>query len=180
MEMFYKQPSPATADWTWQPPRIWSWATSTIPRYSNASLAYTRKLNSIFTTWGYYRWTKLPSGISSASKERQSRIHLVLAAAPMTWKPESTTLVTFNKMKFLVHKATCISQVTTTDGLQPNPVTVRAIITMPTPTDKQAVRRFQGALNYLARFCPQLTSSVTQPLCNLTKEDMLFLFSIRH
>ena len=44
--------------------------------------------------------------------------------------------VNVNKMKFLICKATFMSHVTTTDGLQPNPVTVKAMITMPTPTRK--------------------------------------------
>ena len=72
-----------------------------------------------------------------------------------------------------------MSHVTTTDGLQPNPVTVKAMITMPTPTEKQAVRRFLGNINYLAKFCSEL-SSVTQLQYNLTKEDMPFLWSTRH
>ena len=44
-----------------------------------------------------------------------------------------------NKMKFLVRKATFMGHVITTDGLQPNPVTVQAIVAMPTPTDKQGI-----------------------------------------
>ena len=44
--------------------------------------------------------------------------------------------VNVNKMKFLTCKATFMSHVTTTNGLQPNPVTVKAMITMPTPTRK--------------------------------------------
>ena len=87
--------------------------------------------------------------------------------------------VNVNKMKFLICKATFMSHVTTTDGLQPNPVTVKAMITMPTPTEKQAVRRFLRDINYLAKFCSEL-SSVTQLQYNLTKEDMPFLWSTRH
>ena len=87
--------------------------------------------------------------------------------------------VNVNKMKFLICKATFMSHVTTTDGLQPNPVTVKAMITMPTPTEKQAVRRFLRDINYLAKFCSEL-SSVTQLQYNLTKEDMPLLWSTRH
>ena len=50
---------------------------------------------------------------------------------------------------------------------------------MLTPTDKQGIRRFLGAINYLSKFCPQL-SSVTQPLRNLTREDTPFLWSTKH
>lgn len=84
-----------------------------------------------------------------------------------------------NKMKFLVRKATFMGHVITTHGLQPKPATVHAVVAMPTPADKQRVRRFLGAINYLSKFCPQL-SSITQPLRNLTKDDTPFLWSIQH
>ena len=84
-----------------------------------------------------------------------------------------------SKMKVLVRKAVFIGHVITTEGLQPNPVTDQAIVSMPTPVDKQGVRRFLGAINYLSKFCPQL-STITQPLQNLTKDDMPFLWSAKH
>ena len=49
-----------------------------------------------------------------------------------------------NKKKLLIPKATSMSHVTTMGGFQPNPVTVKAITVMPTPTESQAVRRFLG------------------------------------
>ena len=84
-----------------------------------------------------------------------------------------------NKVKFLICKATFMSHVTTMDGLQPNPVTIKAIIAMPTPNESQAVHQFLGAINYLAKFCSQL-SSVTQLQCNLSKKEMPSLWSTRH
>ena len=72
-----------------------------------------------------------------------------------------------------------MGHVITIDGLQPNPVTVQAIVNMPTPKDKQGVRRFLGTINYLSKCCP-LLSTVTQPLRNLTKDDVQFLWSARH
>ena len=50
---------------------------------------------------------------------------------------------------------------------------------MPIPKDKQGVCRFLGAINYLSKFCP-LLSTVTQPLRNLTKDDVHFLRSAKH
>ena len=61
----------------------------------------------------------------------------------------------FNKVKFLIRKVTFISHVTTMDGLQPNPVTIRAIIAMPIPTESQTLRQFLRAISYLAKFCSQ-------------------------
>ena len=45
-EMFHKLPFSATNDWTWQSSGISSWAPFITSRYFNASLAYTRDLNS--------------------------------------------------------------------------------------------------------------------------------------
>ena len=67
-----------------------------------------------------------------------------------------------SKMKFLVREAVFMGHVITTDGLQPNPVTVQAIVNMPIPKDKQGIRRFLGAINYLSKFC-SLLNTVTQP-----------------
>ena len=82
-----------------------------------------------------------------------------------------------NKVKFLICKATFVSHVTTMDGLQPNPVTIKAIIAMPTPNESQAVHQFLGAPNFNAT--SQL-SSVTQLQWNLSKKDMPSLWSTRH
>ena len=35
-------------------------------------------MTTMFTSWGHYRWTKQPFGISSASKGWQRQIHMVL------------------------------------------------------------------------------------------------------
>lgn len=59
-------------------------------------------------------------------------------------------------MKFLVQKATFIAHGITTDGLQPNPVTVQVTVSMSTPTDKQVAHRFLEAIN--SKFCPQLSN----------------------
>ena len=45
----------------------------TIPLSLRSSL-----ITTMFTPWGRYRWTRLPLVISSASKERQRQIHMVL------------------------------------------------------------------------------------------------------
>ena len=177
----------------------------TIPLSLRSSL-----ITTMFTPWGRYRWTRLPLVISSASKERQRQIHMVLDGllsfgithgilipgcsvnnmearidhdrsliAVLEGFEQHHVKVNVNKIKFLTCKATFMSHVTTTDGLQPNPVTVKAMITMPTPTEKQAVRRFVRDINNLAKFCSEL-SSITQLQYNLTKEDMPFLWSKRH
>ena len=75
------------------------------------------------------------------------------------------------KMKFLVREAVFMGHVINLDGLQRIPVSVQATVNMPTPKDNQGVRRFLGAINYLSKFCP-LLSTVTQPL--QTSPKMMF------
>ena len=167
-------------------------------------------MTTMYTPWGRYRWTRLPFGISSASEEWQRRIHMVLEGlrvisidndilipgcgatnaearidhdrnliAVLERFDQHHVKLNLSKMKFLVQEAVFMGHVITTDGLQPNPVTVQAIVNMPIPKDKQGVRRFLGAINYLSKFCP-LLSTVTQPLRNLTKDDVQFLWAAKH
>jgi hypothetical protein len=71
------------------------------------------------------------------------------------------------KMKLMTTSATFMGHLITPDGLRPDPTTVVAVTNLPTRHDKQGIRRFLGAINYLSKFCPRL-SSVTQPLRDLT------------
>ena len=50
---------------------------------------------------------------------------------------------------------------------------MKAISDMPTPTDKTAVRRLLGIINYLSRFVPQLTD-MAEPLRVLTRKEAIF------
>ena len=84
-----------------------------------------------------------------------------------------------NKMKFPVREAIFTGHLITTDGIRTNPAIVKAILNMPTPSDKVGIRRFLGAMNYLSKFSPQL-SSVTHSLRTLTKDDVPFLRSTQH
>ena len=59
------------------------------------------------------------------------------------------------------------------EGLKPDPVKIEAIQKMPTPENKQDVRRILGIINYLQKFAPNL-SEVTAPLGELLKENHLF------
>lgn len=59
-------------------------------------------------------------------------------------------------------------------GLQPNPGIIQVVTSVPTLVNKQ-VRRFLGAINYLSKYCLQL-SSITQFPHNLTKDGTPFFW----
>ena len=63
-----------------------------------------------------------------------------------------------------------IGHILTPEGLKPDPHKVEAIVKMPDPTDVQALRRFLGMVNYLAKFLPRL-SEETEVLRKLTEKD---------
>ena len=56
---------------------------------------------------------------------------------------------------------------------------VKAILSMPKPSDQHAVQRYLGMLNVLAKFCPQL-SDVVKPLRELAHKDVTFQWTELH
>ena len=61
------------------------------------------------------------------------------------------------------------------EGLKPDPAKVEAILNMPSPADKQGLRRTMGMVNYLQKFAPEL-SELTTPSRTLLKNDAEFVW----
>ena len=82
--------------------------------------------------------------------------------------------ITLNKEKceFSKDKVTYLSQVIGSNGIQPDPDKVRAILEMQEPKNTSEVRRFLGMANQLGKFSSSL-SDLTKPLPDLlsTKSD---------
>ena len=64
-----------------------------------------------------------------------------------------------------------LCRITTADGLRPDPDKVKAIDDMPLPIDIEVVQRFNGFVNYLARFLPKIRE-VIEPIRQLTRKDV--------
>ena len=56
-------------------------------------------------------------------------------------------------------------------GVEPHDAKVKAIMEMPEPTDKKAVQRITGLINYVAKFIPKL-SEITSSLRELPQKDV--------
>ena len=78
------------------------------------------------------------------------------------------------KLKLRQSEVLFIGHMATDKGLRVDPAKVRAVVEMPTPTDKAAVQRLLGVAQYLAKFLPHL-SDITKPLRELTKSDVLWV-----
>ena len=64
-----------------------------------------------------------------------------------------------------------MGHVVTADGLRPDEPNVHAIVHMPPPDGKPALRRLLGLVKYLAQYIPH-GSDITQPLWSFLKEDV--------
>ena len=65
------------------------------------------------------------------------------------------------------------------DGVKADPAKVVAIVDMPVPESKEDVRRFIGLINYVSKYCPNL-SSIAAPLRDLTKKDVVWSWDSNH
>ena len=84
-----------------------------------------------------------------------------------------------DKMKLRQKEVTFMGHVISADGLKVDSAKVEAIKDMPIPTDKQAVQRLLGMVNYVQKFAPRL-SEVTEPLRQLIKKDVEFYWDKIH
>ena len=68
-----------------------------------------------------------------------------------------TVGIRLNRDKMNLHQTsvTFLGHLVTTEGLKPDPEKVRAIDDMTRPTDVEGVQRFNGFVNYLAKFLPK-------------------------
>ena len=67
----------------------------------------------------------------------------------------------------------------TDKGVKPDPEKIRAISEMPEPTDRKAVSRPNGMVNYLSRFLPKL-ADLMAPIRRLTHKGVEFICMEEH
>ncbi|GFO32674.1 Pol polyprotein [Plakobranchus ocellatus] len=65
------------------------------------------------------------------------------------------------------------------DGLQADPDKIKAVQEMPSPNNKEALRRFLGFVTYLEKFIPNL-SQQHEPLRQLLKAENQFQWQNQH
>ncbi len=84
-----------------------------------------------------------------------------------------------SKFRFKMNVVTYHRHVISDTGLKADPSKVQAMVEMERPEDAKAVKRLLGMVNYLAKFCPHL-STVSEPLRNLTVDGVPFIWSESH
>lgn len=78
-----------------------------------------------------------------------------------------------DKLRLKQKEVTFMGHVISAEGLKPDPTKIEDVLSMPTPTNKQDVRRLLGIVNYLQKFSPNLPD-ITAPLRELLQEDIMF------
>lgn len=163
------------------------------------------KLCTFNTPFGRYSFRRLPFGISSAPELLQrmnmqlfgdiDNVHvifddIIIAAADETehdialqhlLERARRFNVRFNrdKLRLKVTTVKYLGHVLSAAGTSCDPDKVRAIIDMPTPTDRKSLLRFIGMVQFLARWLPNL-ADLKRPLCNLLREEVDWVWSEQH
>ena len=163
------------------------------------------KLTTFNTPWGRYRYTRLPFGIKTAGDifievmneilgdlegvqvitddilifGETEEIHNKRLEAVLVRAREMNLKLNPNKSKINKAEVEYVGHVLSKEGLKPNPNRIQAIIDMPEPTDKQAVQRFLGMMNYVAKFIPNL-SETAKPLRVLLAKETAWHWDDQH
>lgn len=132
-------------------------------------------LTTMNTPLGRYRWTRLPFGIKSAPEVFQKimddmlsgiehsravmddivvagrdREHHDQVLRQVLERAQSYNLkLNFDKVKIRKTEVSYVGHVISANGLKPDPNKIKAVIDMPPPDSKEAVRRFLGFIQYL-------------------------------
>ena len=108
--------------------------------------------------------------------EEATRDHDKHLSAYLKRCEERNTRLNKEKFKLRQSEVMFVGYVATDKGLRVDPDKVRAVVEMPTPTDKAGVQRLRGVAQSLAKFLPHL-SDVTIALRELTQKDVLWFWS---
>ncbi|MCG7878633.1 MAG: RNase H-like domain-containing protein [Candidatus Thiodiazotropha endolucinida] len=160
-----------------------------------------RKLTCFITPFGRYVFNRLPFGISSASEYFQMRITNILEGLPgvvcqmddiliygTTEKEhDERLLAVLNKIQdaqltlnadkcvFRRQSVKFLGHIIGSDGVQPDPEKLSALLDMEPPSDVSGVRRILGVVNQLGKFSPNV-AEYTKPLRDLLKEKNQFFW----
>ena len=156
-------------------------------------------LTTFNTPLGRYRWLRLPFGIKCAPDIFQRIMDQMLegiegataimddiliagsnteqhdAVLRKVIERATTYNLKLNLQKCLIRQPAVpyIGHLLTSEGLKPDPSKVAAVRAMPTPKNKDDVKRFLGFVTYLSKFIPNL-SELDAPLRELLKTDAVF------
>ena len=93
--------------------------------------------------------------------------------------PEDGICLNHDKCVVKSHRIKLFGNYLSSNGLEPDPDKIAAIVDMTPPTNAQELQSFLGMVNYLSRYTPDL-ATITAPLRDLTKKDIIFVWGPEH
>ncbi|XP_052242487.1 uncharacterized protein K02A2.6-like [Dreissena polymorpha] len=159
-------------------------------------------LTTFNTPLGRYRWLRLPFGIKSAPEIYQRIMdemlkdvegafaiiddiliagddiehHDKIFKTVIKCATEYNLKLNYDKCMIRQTSVPYMGHILSESGLKADPAKLKSILEMPTPKDKEGVRRFLGFIQYLAKFIPNL-SQVDGPIRILLKFDIEFAWN---
>ena len=163
-------------------------------------------MTTMHTSYGRYRWLRLPFGISSAPEEFQTRLisalegldgilciadDILVFGEGRTYQEAekdhdrrfvalmercSKKNIKLNQSKLEFKLKEVMGNIITDQGMQADPDKVSVITAMAPPRNKAWVQRFVGMANYLSPYCPNLSTTI-RPLIQLTQSDTPFMWA---
>ena len=153
------------------------------------------KLCTFNSPFGRYKFLRLPFGIASAPEVYHKTIHMIYEHLEgvdtsmddiIVWgstkaehderlkqvlKATRTANLRLNKEKCQlgVKELTFVGDILSSEGIRPDPRKVSAIENMPQPQCKKDIQRFNGMINYMGKFIPNLSECMA-PLRQLTEK----------
>jgi RNase H-like domain found in reverse transcriptase/Reverse transcriptase (RNA-dependent DNA polymerase)/Integrase zinc binding domain/Retroviral aspartyl protease len=163
------------------------------------------KLCTFNTPFGRYSYRRLPFGLSSSPEVFQRKNYELFGDIPNVYivfddiiiaaaddDEHDTALrellerarkynVRFNRSKIQLKVSTVryLGHIVSADGIRPDPSKVRAIVDMPTPSDRKALLRFLGMVTFVSRWLPGL-ADMRRPLTELLKDDVEWNWTSTH
>ena len=169
--------------------------------YHHIGLSSTAQKKSAFVTpFGKYEYKKVPFGLAQAPayfQELMNRVLSGLSYCSFAYLDDilifskdipshlehirqvfqrlrnSSLKIKLPKCDFFKTSLHYLGHVITANGLQPLPEKVKAIKTMPKPSDKTQVRQLLGLVGYYRKFIPNY-ADLTRPLSQLTRKNTLY------
>lgn len=153
------------------------------------------KLCTFNSPFGRYRFLRLPFGIASAPEVYHKTIHMIYEHLEgvdtsmddiIIWgsskaehdKRLKSVLEATRKANLKLNKEKCqlgvkeltfVGDILSSEGIRPDPRKISAIENMPRPQCKKDVQRFNGMINYMGKFIPNLSERMA-PLRQLTEK----------
>ena len=153
-------------------------------------------LTTFNTPFSRYRFHRLAFGLNSAAEVFQRTMERVFGDIPnvhvfyddlivagkdeeehnaalqklLNRAEEENVKFNIDKLQLCVPEVAYVGKIISAQGIKPDPNKINAILEMQTPTDKPAVQRLLGMVNYLSEFIPNV-SEMSAPLRKLLKRN---------